>query len=143
MTGERGTRSGGFTLVEVMVALFLFGLCVGGICKLLVATKQVSDQARDHYVAVNIAKNRVERARAFDYDQLHLFEEDHVIVGVDGTADSNGRYRRTTEVLTNAIDMVEMVVTIAIRHRETLEFGSEAEMLRTYIAELKGPPEDE
>jgi hypothetical protein len=126
-----------------MVALLLFGICVGGICKLLVATKQVSDQARDHYVAVNIAKNRVERARAFDYDQLHLFEEDGVVVGVDGTADADGRYRRKTQILTNALEMVEMVVTIAIRNRHTLEFGEEAEMLRTYIADMKGPPEDE
>ena len=66
-----------------------------------------------------------------------------MIVGVEGTANANGRYRRTTEIFTNATDMVEMVVTIAIRHRKTLEFGAEAEMLRTYIAELKGPPEEE
>ena len=67
-------RCGGFTLVEVMVALFIFGIVVAGMCRLLVVVKETADRARDHYVAVNIGKNRVERARAYEFQHLYLFE---------------------------------------------------------------------
>ena len=61
MRGARGKR--GLTLLEVIIALSIFMVGSMGICSLIVQSKRLSDSARDHYVAVNLAKNRMERAR--------------------------------------------------------------------------------
>ena len=53
----------GSSVVEVMIALSMFGLFTAGTCRMLVAHRKILDSARDHYIAANLAKDRIELAR--------------------------------------------------------------------------------
>jgi hypothetical protein len=116
----------------------IFGLCVGGLCGLATLVRELSDRSRDHYVAINIAKNRIERAKTFDFDELDLLSESGVVVDVNGTPNGSGHYRRSTSVSFAATNLKEIAVQVDIRNRVTTQFGSENETTRTYIANLVG-----
>jgi type II secretory pathway pseudopilin PulG len=134
----------GMTLVETVVGLLILGVCIAGMCLLMVSVKESGDLARDHYVAINLAKNRVERAKTFEFDMLPSFAEDGTVVDQNGAPAGGARYRRSTTVTAVSSNLVEFVVTVAIRDRETLAFDSENEIARTYVANmLMGLPEDQ
>ena len=133
--------AGGTTLVESLVALVLVSAFIGGMYLLIVTAQQASDRARDRYTAVNIAKNRLERARTFDYDDLDAFRESNTVVDEAGFASTAGRYRRTTAVSLVATNLKEMVISVAIRSRITLQFGGQPEVLRSYFAHFIPVPE--
>jgi Tfp pilus assembly protein PilV len=129
-----------------MVALFIFALFVAGMAELLVKTKETSDMARDHYIAINLCKNQIERARAYDFEQLSVFNEVNTPVNESGVAVAGGdtRFQRNTTVApvdTNDTNFLQMTVTVGIKDRRTLDFEGEGETVRTLIANLKGPPE--
>ena len=126
----------GMTLIEVVIAVFIFGIVIGGACMLVVQTRQSTDNARSHYVAVNIAKNRLEKGRTFGFDQLAVFSEDDMVVNTSGAADSGGDYCRTTIVSNTTSNLVEMIVTVEIRDKITRQFSSrKSESVRTYFAD--------
>lgn len=129
------------TLVETIVALTVLALCVGGICALVVHSKGTSDLARDHYTAVNIAKNRIERAKAYDFDDLYTFIETDMVVDPAGNPNPNGRFMRTTAVSTTEENLAELTVTVEIRSRVSSSFEGENEQVRTYIADFMEKPE--
>jgi prepilin-type N-terminal cleavage/methylation domain-containing protein len=126
----------GMTLIEVVIAVFIFGIVIGGACRLVVQTRQSMDNARSHYIAVNIAKNRLEKGRTFGFDQLAVFSEDDIVIDSSGAADSGGDYRRTTVVLDATSNLVEMIVTVEIRDKITRQFSSrKSETVRTYFSD--------
>lgn len=139
---QKGDREGtsGFTLVEVLVAAFMLGICVGGFCTLAVIARETSDKARARYTAVNLAKNRLERARIFGFDQLGGFVENQVVVDRNGNPSSAGDYRRTTTVRAVTSNLVEVVVTVEIRDRIARSFGKEAETVKSYVAKYVSRP---
>lgn len=126
----------GSTLPEVMIAVALLGLTVGGMCWLVVSAKNLNDQARDHYIAVNLAKNRMERARTFPFSSLEMFVANNVVVDHNGTPTWNGRYRLSTSVSTIQPNLKEMVVVVGIRNRYSYAFEGEQEELRSYFADI-------
>ena len=126
----------GVTLVEVMVAILILGLCIGGLCQLAANARQLSDMSRTHYTAINIAKNRLERAKTVDYDELKFLVENDIVVDPSGRADSSGHYRVNTGVTQASTNLMEIVVTVAIMNRLTLDFGSESETIQTYVADI-------
>ena len=138
---DRQDSRSGVSLIEVVVALMIFSLCISGFCSVAMQSRQLSDLSRDHYIAVNMARSRFERARSFDYEQLHLFEEGATVVDKDGTPESNGRFRRSTVVSNVTPQLSEMVVTVDILNRMTLEFDGEKERLNMYFADYVEPPE--
>ncbi|NQT93987.1 MAG: prepilin-type N-terminal cleavage/methylation domain-containing protein [Lentisphaerae bacterium] len=131
----------GMSLVETMVALVVFGICIGGICALVVHSKGTSDLARDHYTAVNLAKNRIERAKEFGFDDLYSFLESDVVIDRSGNPSDGGRFRRTTLILTAEENVSEVVVTVEVRSRISSSFEGENEEVRTYIADFMERPE--
>ncbi len=90
--------------------------------------------ARGHYTAINIAKNRMELVRTFDFGQVDDFLENNVIVNASGVPSTEGNYRRSTEVSTVSGNLLELVVTVDIRNQKTLIFNLANEQLKTYFA---------
>ncbi len=128
------------TLVETAVAMAIFAMCIGGMCALIVTSKQLGDMARWHYTAVNLAKSRLERARALPFSSLEMLQENQVRVDHSGFSDNDGDYRRTTYV--NDIKsglLKEIVVVVEIRDRKTLDFEGESEQIRSYFADYVEP----
>ena len=135
----RGMMNSGMTVVETLVALTIFALFTTGACKLLMSHRQVSDMARAHYTAINIAKNRLELVRTFDFDQVDEFIESNVIVDESGLPDVNGYYRRSTEIDNVSSNLLELTVTVDIRNRRTLQFNPANQSLSTYFAKYLPP----
>jgi Tfp pilus assembly protein PilV len=129
------SRKDGVSLVEVVVALLVFSMCVAGICRLITMGRQGSDDARAHYTAINIAKNRLERVKTFEFDQIGLFAQSNVKVDRSGIAAANGEYRMTTTVSSITNDLKEVIVRVDIMDKISRQFDSENEALRTYIAD--------
>jgi prepilin-type N-terminal cleavage/methylation domain-containing protein len=131
----------GFTLIEVVIAVFLLGIFIASACALAVSSKITREKARSHYVAVSIAKNRLERVKTFDFDEIDYFEEANIRVDETGTPDWYGPYQRTTSVTAVTPALKEAVVRVQICDRVRRRFGAESEEVRTYIAKTKERPE--
>lgn len=129
-------RCAGSSIVETLMALSVFALFIGGGAQLMVAHRQMSDMARAHYVAANIAKNRIELIRTYGFAELSNFSEDDVLVDPSGYPNTSGNYRRSTEILSTGKDnLAELVVMVEIRDRKTLGFEGRNETIRTYVAD--------
>ena len=130
----------GTTFIEVVIALMIFGVCVAGLSALALSIHQGSDIARDHYVAVNIAKNRIERAKTTEFSQLFTLRESGTLVDVNGNVTTSGNYRRVTTITAVNSVLQEITVSVWIRNRVSLKFEPAVEGVRSYITEIRGPP---
>ena len=132
----RKTGREGFSFIEVVIALAVLGMFIGGMCAVILGSRQLSDRARSHYIAVNLAKNRIERARNMPFESLSDFIESNTIIDTDGKPDYEGNFRRTTQYGSAQTNLVEMVVTVEIRDRVTRRFNGESQLVRSYIADI-------
>jgi len=131
----RSIRSkAGVTIVEAMVALSIFAVFITGTCKLMVMHRKTLDMARDQYTAVNIAKNRLELARAFDFDQIPELNESPVTVDFKGIPSQDGLFQRTTTVTVLNTNLYELVINVSAKNRETLTFKDSGQTINTYIS---------
>lgn len=135
----RSRKRAGMTLVETVVAVSVLAIFSTGACKLLLSHRRMSDMARAHYTAINIAKNRLELVRTFDFAQVGNFIEDKVVVDASGVPSTVGNYRRTTEISTVSDNLLELTVTVDLRNRQTLAFTPAKEVLNTYFADYLEP----
>lgn len=116
----RRVRRSGFTLMEVLMTLFLMMIVLAGAYKVMVSAADLSRSARHHYLAINLAKNRLERARNFAYGDLNLLAENNVVIDDNGTPDTAGTFRRSTVVVTNyAPNLTKITVTVGMKNRKT------------------------
>lgn len=135
MSNTVNSRSG-FTLVEVVIAIMILAMCVGGLCQLFVNVHQLSEMSRSHYIAVNIAKNRIERAKTLEYADLALLCEIDGIVNSSGAFDPDGFFKVNTRIVPVGSNLTEVVVIVGIKSRKHLDFRGEQEEARTYLADI-------
>ncbi len=135
----RSQKRAGMTLVETVVAVAVLAIFSTGACKLLLSHRKISDMTRAHYTAINIAKNRMELVRTFNFDQVDNFIEDKVVVDASGVPNTAGNYRRTTQISTVSSNLLELTVTVDLRNRKTLAFTPAKEVLNTYFAQYLEP----
>ena len=90
--------SGGYSLLEVVVALAILGISLAGIYKVMTVSMQTRQVALNHYVATVMANNQIERAKNLAFGNLSLLAEDELRVDELGTTDANGRYLRSTTI---------------------------------------------
>lgn len=141
----------GMTIVEVVVALGFLCLVLAGAYAMLTRSAAVMRAARNHYVAVTLARNRLERAQNLDYNTLYLLRENNVLVDENGAPSSVGGFRRSTWVDTNYVMTVGtgtnlMLVTntyitvqVEIRNVRTGVFAGEKEELSSVFTWYKTP----
>jgi Tfp pilus assembly protein PilV len=126
----------GFTLIEAVVSAVLLALVIAGSYTLLVRSAALIRGARNHYIAMNISKARVERARGFKYDQLSLLTETNMVVNDDGSPLSSGDFRRTTLIDTNYQPGLSlMTVVTEIKDLRTRGFRGENESAAALFTE--------
>jgi Tfp pilus assembly protein PilV len=135
----------GMTILEVVIALGVFMIASAGICVLITQAKRLSDNSREHYQAVNIGKNRLERARFLPVSTLPLLVESNEYVNVSGANvdEEDANFRRSTAVVVVSSNLTEVIVTVDIRNRATWDFGTGTngirEVLRTYFTTYYTP----
>lgn len=126
----------GFTLVEAVVASALLVLVIGGSYSLITRSQALIYSARNHYVAINIARARLERARNFAFDQLPTLTETNVVVNDSGIPSASGYFRRTTQVITNyQPGLTYIQVRTDIRHYKDLTFKDDYETVASLFTE--------
>ena len=130
----------GSTIVETIVALVIFAIFITGATRVIMAHRQVSDKARAHYTAINIAKNQIEQVRntleTSDFSQLRNKEERSPGIQVDSKGEPSdvGKFMRVTEINKINDDLAEIVVTVQILNRTKLTFGTENSHLKSYLS---------
>jgi prepilin-type N-terminal cleavage/methylation domain-containing protein len=129
---RKGLCRAAFTMIEVMVSAFLIALIMCGAYVLITRAATLSRVARNHYVAVSLARNRLERARTMDYNSLALLAENNVIVDDNGTPCPGATFSRTTTINTNwSANPTQKVtyvnVVVKIRNMRTGQFVGEQE----------------
>jgi type IV pilus assembly protein PilV len=72
---------GGFTLVEMMIALLVFSIGVVALSQALPNGMQLRDRARRLSVATNMAQDHVERLRSLPFNDAALGNGDHTDAG--------------------------------------------------------------
>ena len=116
----RRVQRSGFTLLETLMTLFLLMVILAGAYRVMVGAADLSRSARHHYLAINLAKNRLERARNFAYGDLSLLAENNVVIDDNGTPDTAGTFRRSTVVTTNyAPNLTKITVSVGMKNRRT------------------------
>lgn len=123
-------------MVEALVSIVLLALVIAGSYSLIIQSSGAIRSARNHYLAVNIGKDRVERARNFAYNQLYLLAESLVIVDENGNPANGGSYRRTTSINTNYQPNLTLVsVQTDIRNRKSNTFKDDSETVSGLFTE--------
>lgn len=118
----------GFSLTEAVVALAILLLAVVGCYILIGKAAALNKSARDHYVAILLANNRLELAKTRLYSDLSTLAETRLRVDEYGGPDPEGRFRRTTLVNTNYnTNLTEVIALVEILNRRTKTFSGEAE----------------
>ena len=132
----------GATIVETIVALTILAVFISGAVRVVMSHRQLTDKARAHYTAINIAKNRVEQVRNMrraDYSQIAAMIESDTLVDKDGDPApvNQAKYSRTTNISgTSVSELLEIEVIVKIKDPITLQFKGENEHIRSYMAKL-------
>lgn len=104
---KNGTKRSGFTLVETLFSAAIIAMVLMGVLAIFVQTVEMSKKIKYEYLATNITKNRIERARTFvetsGFAMLTAadFDETDKLLDSDGDPDIDGDFKRSTEVNTN------------------------------------------
>lgn len=91
----------GATLVEVLGAVLVFMIGIAALLGVFYSSVAMADRAQYSYTAYNIAKNRLESLRAFNFADLSVANETASLVDENGVADPDGKYSRMTTVTTS------------------------------------------
>lgn len=107
-------RQGGMTLLEVMVALFLFAVAVGGLLKAMGESARHAERLENRYFAQQVAQNRLVT--------LQLQPRWPAIGVRTGTADLGGRHYRWQQRVETTPDTRIRRVTVRVgsTDRDTL-----------------------
>ncbi|MCF7848660.1 MAG: hypothetical protein K9M45_07420 [Kiritimatiellales bacterium] len=138
---SKNRKRAGVSLVETFMAVVIFSMFSTGVCQLVFYHRKMLDTARAHYTAVNIAKNRLERLRSVEFDQIPDFSELQIPVNASGRPETGTPYRRSTTVTTVSTNLYQLDVTVEIQDRETLAFGGSEEKLVSFFSHYLEPEE--
>lgn len=115
----------GMSLTEVVVATALVTVAVGGIIAVTVQGTTLGQSTDYAYVALNLAKNRIERLREIrkdiGYAALSEAAETDTVIDRNGNPDPNGDFVRTTVVdTTYAANLTKVTVRVRYKIKGTL-----------------------
>lgn len=95
----------GITLTEVLFSAGILVIVATGILVVFVQTVDLSSRIGYEYIATNLAKSRIERARTImatsGFDSLLDLEETDKILDGSGTSDLYGEFKRSTDITTS------------------------------------------
>lgn len=129
-------KNKGFTLVEAVISTVILAFAIAGSYALIIRSASMIRSSRNHYMAVNLAKDRLERARSVPYSQLIMLSESQLAVDDTGTPSSTGDFRRTTTVNTNYQSGITLItVNTEVKSLKTRSFDGEAEPVSALFTE--------
>lgn len=110
----------GFSLVELLIAIFVFAIGLEAIFGVNIQSTQMAQQGDLTYKAYNLAKNRVETLRAMNFNDLPSADEASILINENGVPDPSGSFVRSTVVwpsFLNDPNLTQVSVTVFYRYR--------------------------
>lgn len=124
----------GMTLVETMVAILVFGLLLGGMMNITVASITSGKRAEYAYNAYNLAKNHIETLKALPFSSLSSAAETDTYLDNTGVPDDDGNFKRTTTVTTSYTGDANLVqVQVQVDYRIKGVFANKPTTLTSVI----------
>ena len=68
---RRSGDEAGFTMVEMMMAIFIFGLVITGLAVGMASSLNLTRQNRNRSIAANLASQQMDTVRSMDFDDLN------------------------------------------------------------------------
>lgn len=131
---KRSRSRAGSTFIEAIIAVSILAMFSTGTSRLLVSHRALLDMARNRYTAGNLAKNRLELVRTFDFEQIPEMEEIGIRIDGNGMPSTEGDFLRVTSVSPLSANLYELTVSVKIKNRKTLDYGPAEEVVYTYVA---------
>jgi len=115
----------GLSLVELLVAVSLIAICITAVMGVVIQSTELGKSTDAAYIAISIARNRIERAREVrenkGYSSLPDMIEEEVYVDRHGTPTpgaNDGDFRRTTLINTAfGDDLTQVTVQVEYKRR--------------------------
>jgi Tfp pilus assembly protein PilV len=130
-------RAEGTSLIETVMALALVAICIGGILGVVVQSVELGQSRERAYIAMNLAKNRLERIRQIRRDQgyssLATATETDTLIDSKGIADGGGDFIRTTAVEPDYAPNLTKV-TVSVNYKKKGAFTGKAVELVTLVS---------
>jgi len=116
----------GITLAETLISAGVIAIVLVGILTVFIQTVGISKRIDFDYVATNIAKSRIERARNIistsGFDFLSDLTETDTIVDYEGAPETTGVFKRSTSINTNyggESRLTQITVTVIYKYKGT------------------------
>ncbi|MBI3252142.1 MAG: prepilin-type N-terminal cleavage/methylation domain-containing protein [Candidatus Omnitrophica bacterium] len=116
----RTSANRGVTLVEVMIAVFIFLIGMAGLLDVTIQCSTMGKRAEYAYTAYNLAKNHLERLKTYDFASLASAAETGTAINADGDPDASGSFTRSTTITTsysNNANLTMAVVSVSYTMR--------------------------
>ena len=119
------TGRNGITLTETVFAVGIAAIVIVAVVVTFIQTIEISKRINYEYTANNLAKSRIERARAVmeasGFSALpDLGVDIDSILDKDGIENLDGEYKRTTQIATNyggSARLTQVIVTVSYKFR--------------------------
>ena len=129
-------NSRGLTLVETMMAIFLFGVVLVGMLDVCAQSMLMGKRSDLSYKAYNLAKSHLETLKTMSFGSLSSAAETDTILDGGGTPDINGDFKRNTSVNTNYNSDSHLTeVTVTVDYKVKNAFANKPTSLQTVIFE--------
>lgn len=126
----------GFSLVEVAIALMVSTVVVVGILSLYTQSVMVTKKMNQRFIAINLAKSRIERLKNFDFTVLPNAAETDTYLDKAGNSSLNGDFVRNTSISTNYNGISDLTqVTVTVDYKVKGEFSDNPVTLTTVFVD--------
>ncbi len=98
MIKHKHLNSNGATLIEVMISVGIFIMVLGSLLNVAVQSMRMGKRSEYVYTAFNLARNHIERLKAYDFASLSSASETSTAIDADGAPDESGLFTRSTTV---------------------------------------------
>lgn len=127
----------GLSLAEIVMAIALVALCIGGIIGVAVQSLYFEQSVDYSHSAINIARDRIERLRQIrqqqGYAAIPQNAETDELVDANGVSDLSGNFKRTTIIDTITYPGVTCV-TVRVTYKRKGIFTTQPIELVTFIS---------
>jgi hypothetical protein len=83
------------------LAILIVSIAIGASLALLIQNVRLGQTMDRVFIAGNLAKNRLERLKTMNFDELVYAQENETMVDRDGNPDNSGDFKRTSVVTTD------------------------------------------
>ncbi|NQU95409.1 MAG: hypothetical protein HQ549_04170 [Candidatus Omnitrophica bacterium] len=121
MQWSKRPNNNGTTLVEILFSAAILAMVVSGVLFIFAQTLDMSKRIDYEYTATNLAKARMERARAViessGFDSLGDLNETDTMVDETGGGNLSGDFKRSTTVTVLDANRTQFEVVVIYKYR--------------------------